>query len=84
MKKIFIGVNGRFGKIFKKYSRIKNILYPSKKYLNILNINSIKKYVIKNKPKILIHAAGLSRPMIMHEKDIVQSIEKNIIGLLIA
>ena len=80
MKKIFIGVNGRFGKIFKKYSRIKNILYPSKKYLNILNINSIKKYVIKNKPKILIHAAGLSRPMIMHEKDIVQSIEKNIIG----
>ena len=80
MKKIFIGVNGRFGKIFKKYSRIKNVLYPSKKYLNILNINSIKKYVIKNKPKILIHAAGLSRPMIMHEKDIVQSIEKNIIG----
>ena len=80
MKIIFLGGNGRFGKIFKKFSKIKNILYPNKKELDILNINSIKNYLVKNKPKILIHAAGLSRPMGIHEKNIIQSINKNIIG----
>ncbi len=80
MKIIFIGGNGRFGKIFKKFSKMKNILYPNKKKFNILNINSIKSFIIKNKPKILIHAAGLSRPMNVHEKNIIQSIDKNIIG----
>ncbi len=80
MKIIFLGGNGRFGKVFKKVSKIKNILYPNKKKLNILNVNSIKKYLVKNKPKILIHAAGLSRPMNIHEKNIIQSINKNIIG----
>ncbi len=80
MKIIFLGGNGRFGKIFKKVSKMKNVLYPNKKDLNILNINSIQKYLIKNKTKILIHAAGLSRPMDIHEKDIIQSINKNIIG----
>ena len=80
MKLVFVGGNGRFGKTFKKFSKIKNIIYPNKKYLNILNTKSIKNFVIKNKPKILIHAAGLSRPMKIHEKDINQSINKNIIG----
>ena len=70
MKIIFLGGNGRFGKVFKKVSKIKNILYPNKKKLNILNISSIKNYLVKNKPKILIHAAGLSRPMNIHEKKI--------------
>ena len=80
MKIVFLGGNGRFGKNFKKLSKMKNILYPNKKNLNILNISSIKNYLIKNKPKILIHAAGLSRPMNIHEKNIIQSINKNIIG----
>ena len=80
MKLVFVGGNGRFGKTFKKFSKIKNIIYPSKKYLNILNTKSIKNFVIKNKPKILIHAAGLSRPMKIHEKNISKSIDLNIIG----
>ena len=80
MKIVFTGGSGRFGKIFKSKIKLKNIFYPNKKELNILNISSIKKYLSKKKPKIIIHAAGLSRPMDMHEKDINQSIEKNIIG----
>ena len=80
MKIVFTGGSGRFGKIFKKKSKIKNIIYPDKKNLNILNINSVKNYLAKHRPKILIHAAGLSRPMKIHEKDIVQSINKNIVG----
>jgi dTDP-4-dehydrorhamnose reductase len=56
------------------------LLYPSKKQLNILSVRSIERYVKKNKPKILIHLAGLSRPMNAHEKNIFKSIDLNIIG----
>ena len=48
--------------------------------MNITKINSIKSYLKKTKPKILIHLAGLSRPMIQHEKKISRSINLNIIG----
>ena len=80
MKIIFTGGNGRFGKIFKKTTNIKNIIYPDKSRFNILNNKSIEKYISKFKPKIIIHAAGLSRPMELHDQDIAQSINKNIIG----
>ena len=80
MKIIFTGGTGRFGSIFKDQTKIKNILYPSRKELNILNLKSINKYFSKNKPKIIIHCAGLSRPMNLHEKNINLSIDKNIIG----
>ena len=50
------------------------------KQMNITKINSIKSYLKKTKPKILIHLAGLSRPMIQHEKKISESINLNIIG----
>ena len=79
---VFTGGNGRFGKVFKeKAKNTKYKLYfPKKNELNILNVNSIKKYLKSKKPKYLIHLAGLSRPMEIHNKDISQSIDKNIIG----
>ena len=80
MKIIFTGGTGRFGSIFKDQTKIKNILYPTRKELNILNLKSINKYFSKKKPKIVIHCAGLSRPMSLHEKNINLSIDKNIIG----
>merc|ERR1711966_421905 len=42
--------------------------------------NGLSKYLLKKKPKILIHLAGLSRPMDIHEKNINKSIDLNIIG----
>jgi len=80
MKIIFTGGSGRFGKIFQDKTRLKNILYPTKKELNILNIASTKKYIQRTKSKVIIHAAGLSRPMDIHDKNIKLSIDKNIIG----
>ena len=81
LKKIVItGGDGRFAQILKKNNRKLNILYPNKKELNILNINSINKYLKKTKPKYLIHAAALSRPMNIHDKQISKSIDLNIIG----
>ncbi len=80
MKIIFTGGSGRFGKVFKKKTNFKDILFPTKKELDILNFKKIQKYLFKNKPDILIHAAGLSRPMDIHEKQINLSIDNNIIG----
>ena len=81
LKKIVItGGDGRFAQILKKDNKKLNILYPSKKELNVLNINSINKYLKKYKPKSLIHAAALSRPMSIHDRQISKSIDLNIIG----
>ena len=81
LKKIVItGGDGRFAKVLKKDNKKLNILYPGKKELNILDLNSIKKFLKKNKPQYLIHAAALSRPMNIHDKQISTSINLNIIG----
>lgn len=79
-KKIVVtGGNGRFGSVLKKNSR-NNLLFPTKKELNILKLNSIKNYLKIKKPRALIHLAGLSRPMSIHDKNIDKSIDLNIIG----
>ena len=81
LKKIVItGGGGRFAHVLKKNNKKLNILYPGKKELDILDLNSIKKYLKKNKPQYLIHAAALSRPMNIHDKQISTSINLNIIG----
>jgi len=77
---VITGGNGRFGKLLKKKFNSKNLFYPDKKKLNILSEQSIEKYLKKVKPKILIHLAGLSRPMSIHQKNICKSIDLNIIG----
>ena len=81
LKKIVItGGDGRFAQVLKRDNKRLNILYPSKKELNILNINSINRYLKRNKPEYLVHAAALSRPMNIHVKQISKSIDLNIIG----
>ena len=78
-KIVVTGGNGRFGKILKK-NVDKNYIFPNKRELNILNLKSILKYLKKHKPKYLIHLAGLSRPLNLHEKNFQKSINLNIIG----
>jgi len=80
-KKIIItGGDGRFANVLKNSNLNLNIKFPNKKQLNILNLNSIKKYLKKNKSNYLIHCAALSRPMNIHDKNISKSISINIIG----
>ena len=80
-KKILVtGGDGRFAKILKKNNKSLDLFFVSKKKCNILSLNSIIKIVKKIRPKILIHCAGLSRPMKIHEKNISKSIDLNIIG----
>ena len=80
-KKILVtGGDGRFAKILKKNNKKLDLFFASKKECNILNLKSISKIIKKIKPKILIHCAGLSRPMNIHDKNISKSIDLNIIG----
>ena len=81
MKKIVItGGTGRFGQILKSLKTKNKLYFPKRNQLNITKLNSIRKYLKKTKPNILIHMAGLSRPMIIHEKNPTLSINLNIIG----
>ena len=80
VKILVTGSNGRFAKILKEKNKILNLFFFNKKQCNILSTKSIENAVKKIKPKIILHCAGLSRPMSIHEKDINKSIDLNIIG----
>jgi dTDP-4-dehydrorhamnose reductase len=79
-KIVITGGSGRFGSILQKKYKSNKLFYPNKKQLNILSIKSVEKFLKKIKPKILIHLAGLSRPMKIHDDNISKSIDLNIIG----
>jgi len=74
------GGQGRFAKVLKKNNNFLNLYFASKKECNILNIKSLEKIIKKLKPKIILHCAGLSRPMEIHQKNIEKSIDLNIVG----
>ena len=81
MKKIiFTGGSGKFGRVFKKLNSKKNIYYPSSNIFDVTNLKKMERLIKKIKPKFIIHAAAVSRPMDLHEKDIQKSISTNIIG----
>ena len=81
MKKILVtGGEGRFAKVLKNKKSRFNFIFRNKKQLNILSETSIKNNIKKFKPHYLMHLAGLSRPMMIHDKDIKKSISLNIIG----
>ena len=67
-KIVITGGTGRFCEVLKKTRFGKKCFYPKKNELNILKIKNIKNYLKKKKPKFLIHCAGLSRPMDVHDK----------------
>jgi len=80
-KKIIItGGSGRFGEYLKKIQSPHKLFFPNKKELNILKPKSIESYLKAKKANIVIHLAGLSRPMNIHNREIEKSIDLNIIG----
>ena len=77
---VVTGGSGRFGKVLKKINNKNKIYFPTKNQLDILNEKKIITYLNKTKPSVLIHLAGLSRPMQEHYQNITKSINLNIIG----
>jgi len=80
-KKILItGKNSRFCKFLKNDLKKFNTIFTSKENFDICNYTKMKNFVRNKKIKYLIHIAGLSRPMNIHDKKIDLSIDLNIIG----
>ena len=75
---IVTGSEGRFGKILQKLDN--KLIFRNKIQLNILSQASIQKNLKRYKPTHILHLAGLSRPMKIHEKNISKSIDLNIVG----
>ncbi len=81
MRKILVsGGNGRFATELKKIKSNYKFFFCNKKQFNILSIKSIEKNFKKYKPDYILHLAGLSRPMSIHDKRINESIDLNVIG----
>ena len=81
MKRILVtGGEGRFAKVLKNKKSKFKFIFRNKKQLNILSKTSIENNIQKFKPNYLLHLAGLSRPMKIHEKNLKKSISLNIIG----
>ena len=80
-KKILItGGTGRFGSILKRLKTNYEMFFPNKAILDIADFRGIQKYIKLKKPNFVIHLAGLSRPMNIHDRQIKKSIDLNIIG----
>ena len=79
-KIVITGGTGRFGLELKQIKSRYELFFPPKKKLNILDVKSIHNYLKSKKPKYLIHLAGLSRPMKVHERFLKKSIDLNIVG----
>ena len=81
IKKIIVtGGNGRFGKELQKVKSKYKFTFLDKKKLDIQSTISIQKNINKFKPDCVLHLAGLSRPMSIHENKLKKSIDLNIIG----
>ncbi len=81
LKKIIVtGGDGRFARELGKLKSNYKFIFRNKSQLNILSLKSIQKNFKKFKPDCILHLAGLSRPMSIHDKNISKSIDLNIIG----
>ena len=79
-KILITGKNSRFCKYLKDDLKKYNTIFTSKEMFDVCNYNKMKNFLKNKKIKYLIHVAGLSRPMNIHEKKIDLSINLNIIG----
>ncbi len=77
---LITGENSRFCKFLKKDLINYNTYFTKKREFNILDIKHMENFLRKKKIKYLIHIAGLSRPMVLHDTDLSKSINLNIIG----
>ena len=80
MKILISGGDGKFAKELQIQNSNFELILLSKTEMDITNLSSINNAIDKYKPDVFIHAAALSRPMIVHDTNPDKSIQLNIIG----
>ncbi len=76
---LLLGGSGTLGKAIIKSKLFKNLKYPSKKKLNILNKKKIEDFIIKNNIQIILHCAAIARVKEC-EKNKKKAFKVNVIG----
>lgn len=79
-KILVTGGTSRFCKFLKKELFKYKTFFPNKKKFDITSFGNMRKYLRNKNIDIIIHIAGLSRPMKIHEQNPEKSIDLNIIG----
>ena len=74
------GSTSRFCKFLKNGLKNYSVIFTKKKDFNILNYKKMYNFIKNKKVDYLINIAGLSRPMSIHDKNIILSIDLNIVG----
>ncbi len=77
---LITGKTSRFCRFLKNNLDKFNTIYTDKNNFNLNNFKQMCRFVKNKNIHYLIHVAGLSRPMKIHEKNINLSIDLNIIG----
>ena len=80
-KILLIGGSGNLGSSILKSKLFKNILFPSRKELDLQNYKKIEKILYKHNFDLIINCASLAR-MKLCEKNISEAINNNIQGTL--
>ena len=83
MKKILVtGGSGHFASSMKKFFCIDDfkLFYLSREKLDVKNKKNVEEVFKEILPDVVIHAAAITRPMIKHENNPVESILTNIVG----
>jgi dTDP-4-dehydrorhamnose reductase len=74
------GGNGNLGREILRINKDFKIDAPSRQEMDIENLEQIERTIIRSKPGIFLHCAGLTRPMIKHDQNPELSVRLNIIG----
>jgi nucleoside-diphosphate-sugar epimerase len=78
MKILITGSNGMVGKnILQNKNKKFKFISPSKKELNLYNFKKLKKYLISEKPDLIIHAAGDVRGILYNKNNNFSSLINN-------
>ena len=78
-KFLFTGGDGNLCSELKKLD-LKNHIFIKKNELDITDYSNVEEIFLNTDFDILVHTAALTRPMIIHDKNPVKSIDTNIIG----
>ena len=78
-KFLFTGGNGNLCSELKKLD-LKSYIFLNKNELDITDYSNVEEIFLNTDFDILVHTAALTRPMIIHDKNPVKSIDTNIIG----
>ena len=80
MRVLISGGSSKFSKELQLHDTTLELIPVSKKEMDVTDHRSVSKAINRYRPDVFLHTAALSRPMNIHDKNPIKSINLNIIG----